>query len=62
MTDMLYEKQGSYIQGGEDKAIEIALAMLADNEPIDKVVKYSKLPKEKILKLKTRATKGPVSA
>ena len=62
MTDMLYEKQGSYIQGGEDKAIEIALAMLADNEPIDKVVKYSKLSKEKILKLKTRATKGPVSA
>ena len=24
MTDMLYEKQGSYLQGGEDKAREIA--------------------------------------
>ena len=58
MTDMLYEKQGSYLQAKE----EVALEMLADNEPIDKIVKYSKLPEEKILQLKIQATKRPVSA
>ena len=58
MTDMLYEKQGSYLQAKE----EVALEMLADNEPIDKIVKYSKLPKEKILQLKIQATKRPASA
>ena len=62
MTDMLYEKQGSYLQGGEDKAVEIALAMLSDNEPIDKVIRYSKLPKEKVLKLKAQATKEIATA
>jgi hypothetical protein len=62
MTDMLYEKQGSYLQGGEDKAIEIALAMLVDNEPIDKVVKYSKLSKEKVLKLKAQTSKNLATA
>ena len=29
MTNILYEKQGSYLQGQEDKAIEIAKALIA---------------------------------
>ncbi|NRX98112.1 hypothetical protein DE161_003245 [Clostridium beijerinckii] len=34
------------------KALEIALEMLKDNEPIEKIIKYSKLSKEEILKIK----------
>ena len=34
---------------------EIALDMLADNEPIEKIVKYSHLPKEKVLELQKTA-------
>jgi hypothetical protein len=32
--------------------VEMALDMLADNEPIEKIVKYSHLPMEKVLELK----------
>ena len=58
MTDMLYEKQGSYIQAKEDDA----LAMLAEDFPIDTIVRVTKLPKEKVLKLKTRAAKELATA
>jgi hypothetical protein len=35
----------------------VALDMLADNEPIEKIVKYSHLPESKILELRdSRAT------
>ena len=47
MTDMLYEKQGSYLQAKE----EVALEMLADNEPIDKIVSVTKLSENDVRKL-----------
>ena len=41
------------IEKGSDKRnVEMALDMLADNEPIEKIVKYSHLSKEKVLELK----------
>ncbi|NRT35359.1 hypothetical protein BJV38_002055 [Clostridium beijerinckii] len=39
-------------EGKEEKALEIAREMLKDNEPIEKIIKYSKLSKEEILKIK----------
>ncbi len=39
-------------KGEKKKALEIALEMLKDNEPIEKIIKYSKLSKEEILKIK----------
>ena len=54
MRDILYEKQGSYLQAKEDDA----LAMLAEDFPIDTIIRVTKLPKEKILKLKAQAAKG----
>ncbi|OCA96482.1 Rpn family recombination-promoting nuclease/putative transposase [Clostridium beijerinckii] len=39
-------------EGREEKALEIAREMLKDNEPIEKIIKYSKLSKEEILKIK----------
>lgn len=40
------------IQGLEQGRVEMALDMLADNEPVEKIVKYSHLPESKILELK----------
>ncbi|OOM68704.1 hypothetical protein [Clostridium sp. BL-8] len=39
-------------QGEKEKVLEIAVEMLKDNEPIEKIIKYSKLSKEEILKIK----------
>lgn len=39
-------------EGREQERIETALDMLADNEPIEKIVKYSHLSMEKVLELK----------
>ncbi|EHJ00361.1 Conserved hypothetical protein CHP01784 [Clostridium sp. DL-VIII] len=39
-------------EGKEEKALEIAKEMLKDNEPIEKIIKYSKLSREEILKIK----------
>ncbi|MBQ7080670.1 MAG: hypothetical protein IJM92_13655 [Fibrobacter sp.] len=44
------------IQGLEQGRVEMALAMLADNEPIEKIVKYSHLPESKILELKASSS------
>ena len=52
MTDMLYEKQGSYLQGKEEDAI----AMLVRNYPINEIADITKLSKEAILKLKAQNT------
>lgn len=38
-------------EGLEEKAIEVAREMLKDNEPIEKIMKYTKLKKEEILKI-----------
>ena len=47
-----YEKG---LEKGEVNGFEkVALDMLADNEPIEKIVKYSHLPKEKVLELKEK--------
>ena len=43
-------------QGRDNERMATALDMLADNEPIEKIVKYSRLPKEKILELKEKIT------
>lgn len=53
MMDVLYEKQGSYLQGQEEKAVEIALAMLAEGDSVDKIARVTKLSREAVLKLKT---------
>ena len=42
-------------EGLEQGHIEMALAMLADNEPIEKIVKYSHLSEEKVLELQKKA-------
>lgn len=49
----LLERDREKIEEGEKrKALEIALEMLKDNEPIEKIIKYSKLSREEILKIK----------
>ena len=45
------EAQG-LAKGLEQGHIEMALAMLADNKPIEEIVKYSHLSESKILELK----------
>ena len=46
-------------QGRDKERTATALDMLADDKPIEEIVKYSHLPKEKILVLqKTLATKA----
>ena len=39
-------------KGEKKKALEIAVEMLKDNEPIEKIIKYSKLSREEIEKIK----------
>ena len=39
-------------EGKAEGRVEMALDMLADNEPIEKIVKYSHLSMEKVLELK----------
>lgn len=43
-------------QGRDNRNVEIALDMLDDNEPIEKIVKYSHLPESKILELKASSS------
>ena len=39
-------------KGSDKRNVEMALDMLADNKPIEEIVKYSHLSKEKVLELK----------
>lgn len=39
-------------EGREEERLDIAKAMIKDNEPIEKIMKYLKLTKEEILELK----------
>ena len=57
MTNILYEKQGSYLQGQEDRAIKDAKAMLVRKISIDDIAAITELSKEKILKLKAAVEK-----
>jgi hypothetical protein len=45
-------KMKGVTQGADKKAREIARDMLLDNEPIDKIVKYTKLPDSEVLEIK----------
>ena len=55
MKDLLYAYSDaideSFEKGRDDERTATALDMLADNVPIEKIVKYSHLPKEKVLEL-----------
>jgi len=56
-TYKLLERDREKIEEGREngekkKAIEIVVEMLKDNQPIEKIIKYSKLSKEEILKIK----------
>ena len=53
MTDLLYEKQGSYLQAKVDDAI----AMLAEGLSVEMISRVTKLPESTILKLKTQLEK-----
>ena len=58
MTDMLYEKQGSYLQAKEDDA----KAMLAEGDSIEKIVRVTKLSEEKVRKLQAELARETASA
>ena len=45
-------KVRAHDEGLEQGRVEMALAMLADNEPVEKIVKYSHLSESKVLELK----------
>ena len=45
-------KAEGHAKGVDDTHIQTALDMLADNKPIEEIVKYSHLSKEKVLELK----------
>ena len=56
-------KQGleqGLIQGLEQGRVEMALDMLADNKPIEEIVKYSHLPESKILELKASSSNDAI--
>ena len=51
----LLERDREKIEESEKKKVlEIALEMLKDNEPIEKIIKYSKLSREEIEKIKVQ--------
>ena len=45
-------REQGLVQGRDNRNVEIALAMLADNKPIEEIVKYSHLSESKVLELK----------
>ena len=44
-------------QGRDNRNVEMALDMLDDDEPVEKIVKYSRLPESKVLELKQSLAK-----
>jgi hypothetical protein len=40
------------VQNRDDERTSVALDMLADNKPIEEIVRYSHLPMEKVLELR----------
>ena len=57
MTNILYEKQGSYLQAKED----VAKAMLAENLSVEVIERVTKLPKEQIMKLQAKLAKEEIA-
>ena len=47
MTDMLYEKQGSYLEAKEDDA----KAMLGEGDSVEKIARVTKLSENRIREL-----------
>ena len=47
-----YDLHESKEEGRAEECRAMAVAMLADGEPIEKIVKYSRLSKEEVLKLR----------
>ena len=58
ITNILYEKQGSYLQGQED----MVKAMLAEGVSVDIVMRVSKFSEEKILKLQAEIAREKTTA
>ncbi len=58
MTDMLYEKQGSYLQAKEDDA----KAMLAEGDSIEKIARVTKLSENDVRKLQAELASETTSA
>lgn len=50
--DLYESKEEGKAEGADAKAREVAAAMLADGEPIEKIVKYSGLSEKEVLELK----------
>ena len=49
---VIHAREKAMAEGLEQGRVEMALDMLADNKPIEEIVKYSHLPMEKVLELK----------
>ncbi|OVE69817.1 hypothetical protein CCS79_07590 [Clostridium diolis] len=45
-------REEARLEGREEGKIEVAIEMLKDGEPIEKIIKYSKLSENEILELK----------
>ena len=58
MIDLLYERQGAYLQGKDDERNEVAKAMLAEGLPVEMISRVTKLPQSTILKLKSQLRKN----
>ena len=67
MTDMLYEKQGSYLQGKDlqgkdDERNEIAIAMLVEGDSIEKIARVTKLSENDVRILQAELASETTSA
>jgi len=52
MMDRMYEKESSFLDGMNAKAREMAKAMLAEGDSVEKVVRVSRLSKADVIALK----------
>lgn len=53
MIDLLYERQGAYLEA----QVDVATAMLAEGLSVEMISRVTKLPESTILKLKTQLEK-----
>ena len=54
MTDIKYEKESSFLDGMDAKAREMAKAMLAEGDSVEKVARISQLSEAEVAALKQR--------
>ena len=52
MTDIKYEKESSFLDGMDAKAREMAKAMLAEGDSVEKVARISQLSEAEVTALK----------